>query len=443
MKMSIPSPFLRVLVLLLVVAPAVLAQRDDSAEARFERGKKAFDRMEVEGAREELEAALAVTEGPLAAPRKLEAERLLGLIAQYAQRTADAVTWNTRALATLTGIEGVKSPALVPLLVELARSLKDDGQLPESLAPLERALVLLAPAAETEGERIAAIRFDLARSAKLAGRRELALDNFLLYLAAREKALGPDSGDLAYPLEQIAALQIGLGRKKDALATWERWMALFEKLKGPKSPALCRGLDATSRLRIALGDADGAEKDVQRWLSLLLKVTVEHPEIATAEHRFSMLEDARGNHEEALRHLDAALLQTRKIRGPGALAFGKFQLDRADLLRRMKRLDEALAAAETGCAILVKKRAGDDVEVVLGFLERGRVHLDREEWDLAAADFRRVTGSWERIGGPKHPALAEPLGFLATALEKKGGEEAAKEAAALRGRVKEIEAAAR
>jgi len=243
---------------------------------------------DLDGAQAHLERARALTEQTAGAqhPEVALVIAALGRVDDARGQPQAARDRYRDAIARLERTVGADSIMVAEVYENLARSHAQQGEHDQATAMQQRAHALLE-AALGEHPRVAQARYVLGTLRRAAGQREDARDDWDAALAQWEATRGEDHPDLAYPLAELAALDLEDGQAKQAVERLERAL----KVRGRKglTPALLAdtqfalaralhvsGEDRTRARELArkarktyedAGDEPPGTRAVDRWLA--------------------------------------------------------------------------------------------------------------------------------------------------------------------------------
>jgi tetratricopeptide (TPR) repeat protein len=386
-----------------------------------------LDRGELEEAEKVGRAALSAREKLYAkdAPEVAETLGLLGVILRNRDDLDGAETFYRRALAAREEGRGKDHPEMAATLVNLGRLYTEKGQHAEAGPLLVRAQALVEARGGPHDELTAALLDALGQHWNAAGDRARAEDAARRALAIREELLGPTHPEIAVAQNHLGAiLAVDEATRPEAEALFRRALAGVAETE---SPLLVPTLLNLARLRFWEDDDDEAEVLAQRALDLSRARRGGELRVADVLALLSEIDEARGDLDEALEKMAAAL----EIHGK------KPDADR--IIADLTRIAELWLEAEEA------EHAGDVVKRALDYAvaQRGESHpavghllflaakvaMAGEQHAVAARLVGRAVAVLEEAHGRLSPRLQDPLLVLFEA-NLAAGEHAAAEAAA-------------
>ncbi|MCB9833593.1 MAG: tetratricopeptide repeat protein [Planctomycetes bacterium] len=413
------------LILLLVLAGRGPAQEpQESPRELIAKARGALESMHFD-------EALKLLDRAVAGSATVERAEALHLRALVREQLRDPKTALADARAALSQRESTVNEqddlTLVDDIVLVARLEDRNDEDDRAIKSYARALAIVGKRTPEDGERQLAILHPLARLQREGMKLDDAIDSLGRYVMLIEKLRGPLHADISQPLWETAQCHRLQGDARSAIAALERWIAVFEKVKGKGDPSTAKGVAAIVDCLVALGDLDQAQRACGRWLDLLEKVTKSHPDAVTVFERLARIEAERGNRVGETAQLEEAIRRAKALDYPDLVRTAGLLKRLAVACRRTKDLDRARTAIEEAMTLAEGKLPATDPERLLIRLERGRVAEARGEPRAAEADYQAVLAAFEKIAGPKHPALVEPLrALLDLARQEKRAEDVAR-----------------
>ena len=343
-----------------------------------------------------LQRALPIHERTLGAddPATAEVRRLFGIYHYLVSEHAAAREALQRSLVVLERAYGKDSIRVVDALHTLGRLEWQLGAFPAAIDYYSRALAIKEVHFGREHPDLGTTLYGLAVSNKDLGALSESRVYYERVIELQKKVLGPEDFYLALSLSGYGFLQLELGELDVAKASLTRSLQIAEKKWGPRHPDLRAPLAGLAKVLVEQGDFAGARVHLERALTIVEpQFPPEHVDvvrtlssIATMNRRRGAYAEARPQFEEVLARFERgvgtkhpfateALLgmgETLKAAGEieGAEKFylaalanqeGPYSERRviaaetlagyADLLRRLKRPDEATAAEERAARV--------------------------------------------------------------------------------------------
>jgi CHAT domain-containing protein/Tfp pilus assembly protein PilF len=238
--------------------------------------------------------------------------------------------------------------------------------------------------------------------------------------ALGERALGPNSLDLADIFNSLAHSNFSLGRYADALSNLQRVLAIREKALPPSDPKVANSLNDLAFLDDQLGHYADAEALYRRAASLQEKLHGrDHPEFARVLNNLAVLYLHQARFAEAEPLLKQVVATWQKTLGPNNPDVATSLNNLAGVYDREGRYGEAEPLMMQALAIR-EKVAPNGPEVAQSLINLA--HLYGEEGRFADAEpfTRRALALQEKALGPVHPDVATSLMSLATAYSVQG-----------------------
>jgi len=364
---------------------------------------------------------------PVDAELHLARGRLETLTGNFARAKQELLRASDQAEAA--GYDLARARALVDLVYVVGYELQDfdQGELFFRLAsgPLQRA----------GGDRaLEATRLRNGGMASfLAEDLQRARERQLNALSIREKLYGPESGEVAEVLRELAATLRELGQLDEALGHAQKSLDIVERIYGKKHRNYGLSLTELGNVLTARGEYDSARGVYEETLTLGYEVlSADHPLIAVGKVNLGNVELLLGNSRKAIEKYKEALALESKTLGSdhlsvaqtlmnlgaayesaGQLALAEETYARA-LSNRRKHLDEhhALVGQALGSVGLIALKRGrfaqatEDLKHALDLAEEGRAgpqHLGELRFGLAPRCGRPVA-----IGPPPTSWPSEP-----------------------------------
>jgi tetratricopeptide (TPR) repeat protein len=230
-------------------------------------------------------------------------------------------------------------------------------------------------------------------------------------LAARLDARGDTSslrGDLS---ESLGLLLTDRGRAPEAELVLREAYARKARMYGAGHPRLVASLNALSIALDMQGRGGQAEAALRE--ALAIAEHVQPPTLNVLMTLHANLGNAIGDTrpEEGMEHLRESLRLAELAHAPPSqLAVIHHEI--GNLARDAGDLDEAVAQFERERAMIESDQGADDPNVGHPLHALGRIHLMRDELDLAEPLLRRALELWTKAYGLDHPLVSFPLSSL-------------------------------
>jgi tetratricopeptide (TPR) repeat protein len=247
------------------------------------------------------------------------------------------------------------------------------------------------------------------------GRDLDAEQNFRQALQLQRQVLGPDHGDIARTLQDLAKVMDDRGDLKGAIPVMRQALAMQRRLNGSQpDPGLAEAINDTGQLLYEAGDYDAAAKLYVEAIAVKHRLLGEkHPEIAITLGNLARALQNKGDLPGAEARFREALAMLRETLGElhpdvamelNNLAF--VQYDRGD--RRT-----ALATERQALDLLRELFPGDHPEVARLENRIGFWLTEAGDYTEADHDLEDALAMRRRLLGPQHPDVAGSLDHLA------------------------------
>jgi tetratricopeptide (TPR) repeat protein len=293
---------------------------------------------------------------------------------------AEAAPLLRDALALGEKTLGPDHPDTAAILNNLARLLRDQGDLAGARRLYERALAIHDlirghdhPDTAGDLDNLAAVLQDQGDFAAARPLCERAL-------AIREKTLGRDHPDAAGNLNNLAGLLAEQGDFAGARPLFERALAIHERALGPDHRDTATTLTNLALLMVEQGDLAGAWPLLQRSLAIRKQVLgPDHPDTAGSLNNLALVLEAQGDHAGARSLFESAQAVYEEALGAEHPNTNRVRCHRARLLLAAGIASEALALGESALAAHEKVLGRDHPWTAdsARFIAEARQALDR------------------------------------------------------------------
>src|SRR5262245_30735458 len=295
------------------------------------------------------------------------------------------------------------------------------GEYDESRPAAERALELREKALGPESTDVAQSLNTLAIIHRLKGDYAKAEPLFQRALAIYEKAFGPEHPGVASSLNSFATIYRLKGDYTKAEPLFQRALDIREKALGPESPDVAASLNSLTNLYNAKGDYAKAAPLYQRALDIYEKALgPESPDVAGSLNNFALNYRDKGDYAKAEPLFQRALNIKEKALG----------LEHPDVARSLNNLaniyrlkgDYAKAEPLLQRALVIKEKAFglEHPDVANSLYNLASLYQDKGDYAKAEPLSKRALDIWEKTLGPEHPKVGESLNLLARLYEAKG-----------------------
>jgi tetratricopeptide (TPR) repeat protein len=253
------------------------------------------------------------------------------------------------ALATREKVLGPEHPDTATSVNNLARLLRDQGDLAGAQQLFERALTIREKVLDPEHPDTAWSLNNLAVLRQTQGDFAGAQPLFERALTIREKALGPEHPDTATSLNNLAQLLRDRNDLAGARSLVEQALTIREKALGKEHPDTAWSLNTLASVLQAQGDLLGAQPLFERALANHEKeLGPEHPDTATSLVSLAGVLQAQGDLAVARPFAERALSINEKVLGPKHPATATSLSHLARLLSKSGHPDDAEHSVQTG-----------------------------------------------------------------------------------------------
>jgi CHAT domain-containing protein/Tfp pilus assembly protein PilF len=254
-----------------------------------------------------------------------------------------------------------------------------------------------------------------------ADKYDEALPLFGRVIETRNRVSGPDDGDLAAVLHDLAVLYYYKGDYPMVEPLSNNALAIQEKTLGPEHTDVANSLNLLANLSFNKGDYAKAELLSNRALSIKEKaVGPEHPTLAHYLNNLARIYNKKGEYHKAEPLYVRALAIREKRLGPEH-PFVATSLNNLAQLYYNKG-DYANAESLHKRALTIREkwlgRQHPNVAESLGNL--ANIYRDRKDYAQAEPLYLRALAIQEKTLGPQHPRIARTLNYLALFYAAKG-----------------------
>jgi tetratricopeptide (TPR) repeat protein len=288
-------------------------------------------------------------------------------------------------------------------------------------AALAEALLDRRRATPTDPRR-GALFTDLAGIYRGLGRRDEALAAARSSLELREAELPDDHPDLAESWEAVGSAQRALGHFDEAFAAHQEALRIRERVYGSEHPRVATSLANVGVAAYSRGDYGTSEAHHRRALALREKLLgPEHDDVATSLDSLGGVLAAQGRHDEGLALKQRSLEIRKKALGPthGDVAISEHNI--GGVLMRLGRTQEAIAASERAVAGFEASYGPQHAYVGLALLQLAEAHLLSGDAEQALLAIERAVAAAIAGNGAEHPDTATAYstrGRIFAALER-------------------------
>ena len=240
-------------------------------------------------------------------------------------------------------------------------------------------------------------------------------------LAIEERALGPDSPNVATSANNIGQVLRVKGDLDQALTYARRALQIDEKVYGPEHADVARDANNIGAILYQKGDLDGALTYMQRALQIDEKVYgPEHPEVATYANNIGQVLQAKGDLEGALTYTQRALQIDEKVFGPQHPTVATGANNIGQILKAKGDLDGALTYTQQALQIDERVYGPEHPAVATDANNIGTILKEKGDLNGALTYTLRALQIDEKVYGPEHPTVGMRAGTIGAILYGKG-----------------------
>jgi tetratricopeptide (TPR) repeat protein len=228
------------------------------------------------------------------------------------------------------------------------------NDLPYAESMFKRAIELARIEADTDPRLMARSYADLAWVLHVEGRDAEAEPLAKWALAVREKAFAADTISLGQTSYTLAVIEINLGQLDEAEALLTRWLAACEKNLGTTHLTTADALDDLASVLVRRRKFDRARPLYERAFAILRP----HSARSNPLDGLATIEIEQGKLAEAEGHLDQALQAIDQDPNADPSFHATVLAQKADVLRKTGRPDEANTVEAQAKAITAQPRSG-------------------------------------------------------------------------------------
>src|SRR6204780_5130367 len=225
---------------------------------------------------------------------------------------------------------------------------------------------------------------------------------------------GPDSGDYASTIYNLARIYRYEGRYAEALPLYQRALAIFEKGFGPDNPYVATCLDNIAELYRAQGRYAEAEPLYQRSLAIREKTPGPNSiEAALSLHDLAALYHDEGRYAEAIPLYQRSLAIYEQTRGPDNPDVAVSLTNLALIYATLGRYADAEPLYQRALAIYQKTLNPDHPLIAVSLNNLAGLYDDQGRYAEAEPLQKRALAIDQKTLGPEHPAVAHDSDNLA------------------------------
>jgi len=260
-------------------------------------------------------------------------------------------------------------------------------------------------------------RINQGRILHAKGDFERARELYERALADQRRALGSSHVDVGDTLLNLGILNRESGRNEPAKAQLEEALGIYERGYGAEHPHVGLTLLALCVLHYTQHELDQAFDEGRRALDIIRKrYGPHHDQTFAALNNFALIVGERGDDETAVRLYQEIVTGYEKSYGPSHLGLAFPLLGMSQALSRLKRHEEAVAAARR--ALDLREAAGIDPRLVATARYVVAIVIDAAGTNPAeASTLARQAAETMRPDGPTPDPLHEQIAAWLAARE--------------------------
>jgi len=236
-----------------------------------------------------------------------------------------------------------------------------------------------------------------------------------------EKALGTGHPNVAYPLNSLAGLYRDKGDYAKAEPLYQRALTIWEKALGTGHPNVAYPLNSLAELYRDKDDYAKAEPLYQRALAIWEKALgPDHPEVAYPLNNLAILYRQKGDYAKAESLYQRALTIWENALGSEHPNVAASLNNLANLYRIKGDYAKAEPLCQRALAIWTKALGPEHRNVAASLAHLANLYRDKGDYTQAEPLYQRAQAIEEKALGPEHPVLATSLNDLATLYRQKG-----------------------
>jgi CHAT domain-containing protein/Flp pilus assembly protein TadD len=330
---------------------------------------------------------------------------------------AKAEPLRQRSIAVLETSLGREHPELARLLDKLALSDQGARRYAEAEALYRRSLAILEKAPQPDDVQISETLGDLAWLYEIQKLNAKAEPLYRRSLAVLENVRGADHLDVRGPLEKLASFYMTKGSYREAGQLRRRALAITETALGADHPEVGDRLSLLAGV-IGLQERHAeTEPLLKRRLAILEKALgPEHPDLAEPLRSMARLYDRLERHDETEQLYRRVLAIVEKALGPEHRDSVQELSQLGYFYKRRRRFAEAEQIFLRALAVTEKagesKQADTARQIQLGNL-LDLYRTQHRYGEMEELQLRRLA-SLQKVHGPEHPDMVEPLDSLAS-----------------------------
>ena len=242
-------------------------------------------------------------------------------------------------------------------------------------------------------------------------------------LSILERLGGPECGDLARPLSNLATLYIRYARYDQAETFFLRALHIREQTLGPEHPTTARSLNNLAILYKEQGKSQQAEALYQHALRIWEQAFgLENVELAYLLNNLASLYKRQWKYEQAEPLYQRALHIREKALGPDHPLVAHPLYNLAELSTELGRYEQAEVLYERALHIWERALGQEHPDAVHSLCGLALLASKQGKDEQAETLYQRALHIWERTLGQEHPLTATALDGLATLYSRQGRE---------------------
>jgi eukaryotic-like serine/threonine-protein kinase len=355
------------------------------------------------------QAARADAEARRASMQAIRADRVkdfvLALFQEQNPLTRDKARAATAGELIERGISTAKSELAADvetqakIIGELAELQFGLGDIPKSVPNLQVALALHERSGGKESIEYAKTLSALGAAWLSMGKTELGTEASESSLTMLRKSAGVDSLETANAERQKIRLLIRSGRPSEALPIAQHVYEVYQRERGALDVRTLQQLYNVGEVLSHVGRIEEAMQ-VQREVIAGYQSDAQSDHTGLIYPRLSlarMLKET-GQREDSAKQFNNALASARKSLDSEHPMIGRILVQQGDLLRSLKRIDEAEHAWKGAEQIFIKHQLAPELAGIASY--RGALALEQKHFEAAIAQYQKALGFYQDVVGP-------------------------------------------
>lgn len=245
-------------------------------------------------------------------------------------------------------------------------------------------------------------------------------------LALREKFQGADHPSVGKTLSSLGRLSRLRGNYKGAEDYYSRALGIWRRTLGSEHIETAKLMGNLAMIYRMRGDYESAERDIREALKVLEKrLGAEHPDVAWSTQNLAIVLQDRGSYMEAEKSYLKALAIYEKVEGAESADVAATLSSLGNLYSEIGSYDRARQSLERALAIREKVFGAESLPVAIVLNNIADMQARHGDYVKAEVNFLKSVSIREKLLGDKHLELAYVLNNLAELYRSKGDYEKA------------------